>query len=86
MPDERIDLISLQLCQALRYEQFDEEPMADPNGLPCFLIDRAQKNESIALHVHWNLYSEYNNNENRKEEQDYFKSVYDELMEELKFN
>lgn len=51
--------------------------------MPYFLIERCQRNELIALHIHWNLYCEYNNKENRQEEQNYFRAVYDELMAEL---
>jgi hypothetical protein len=51
--------------------------------LPKFLIDKAKESESIALHVHWNLYSEFNNEENSDKVKEYFKMVYDELMYEL---
>jgi phosphatidylinositol 3-kinase len=84
LPDERVDLICLQLCQALRYEQYDESSLS--TGLPKFLIDKSKENESIALHVHWNLYSEFNNEDLQTEVKDFYKMVYDELMQELDYD
>jgi len=47
------------------------------------LLEKAIQDESLALHIHWNLYSESFNNENDKKEMDYFKEFYEELMAEL---
>lgn len=44
------------------------------------------ESESIALHIHWNLYSEFNNEENSQSVKDFFKLIYDELMYELEDN
>ena len=42
------------------------------------------QDESLALHIHWNLYLEKSNNENDQKEKKYFKKFYKELMAELK--
>ena len=41
------------------------------------------QDESLALHIHWNVYSEKFNTENDKKEKDYFEWFYEELMAEL---
>ena len=41
------------------------------------------QDESLALHIHWNVYSEKFNTENDKKEMDYFEWFYEELMAEL---
>lgn len=41
------------------------------------------QDESLALHIHWNLYSEKFNDENDQKEKNYFEDMYEELMAEL---
>lgn len=47
------------------------------------MVDKSKESESIALNVHWNLYSEWNNKENSEEVRDFYRMCYDELMAEL---
>ena len=65
----------------MRYELFDSSSFS--SGLPKFLLEKAMQDESLALHIHWNVYSEKFNTENDKKEKDYFEWFYEELMAEL---
>ena len=83
VPIERLDPISLQLVQALRYEETAETDSRVQSGLKEFLFDKAVEVESLAHSIHWHLELERTNSSNHSKTQEYYNLVYDDFMNEL---
>ena len=95
--EEILQLIMLQLVQALRYEDIELENGKPIGGKDCdllsFLLDKSVENEQIAHGVHWHLYLEKENKmkDNEKENdgkdyemvREYYQYAYDQLMSAL---
>ena len=62
--NEKLDPISLQLVQALRYEETNETDARVQSGLKEFLFDKAIEYEHLAHSIHWHLELERTNNAN----------------------
>ena len=63
---ERLDLISLQLVQALRYEEIKQSYDMTQSPLKELLFEKAVMDEKLAHSMHWHLELERNNEENGK--------------------
>ena len=75
---QMIELTSLQLVQALRYEKLGgKEP---PCALLMLLIERAAKSRNLFNNVHWHLYCEWKNIENVEQVRWHFKQIYLDFM------
>ena len=86
VPNEILDPISLQLVQALRYEETIETDARVQSGLKEFLFDKAIEIESLAHGIHWHLELEKTNSANHSKTLEYYGYVYDEFMNELEDN
>jgi squalene cyclase len=77
---KRVESVMMQLIQALRYENYTSK---DETGLVKFIIDTAIKQGTQAFNtVHWALMLEYQNVEDNSQNVcEFFKSVYDRLIE-----
>jgi phosphatidylinositol 3-kinase len=75
----RLDLISLQLVQALKYEDIggNDSPLRD------FLIDKAIESEELAHSLHWHLELERNNRSNLPHTKAFYNATWEILMSDL---
>ena len=65
VPLEKLDPISLQLVQALRYEETAETDSRVQTGLQEFLFHKATEHEQLAHSIHWHLELERTNSANQ---------------------
>jgi hypothetical protein len=72
-----IELTSLQLVQALRYEKLGSK---EPIVLLLLLIERAAKSRTLFNNLHWHLYCEWKNIENVEQVRLHFKQMYLDFM------
>lgn len=83
---ERLDLISLQLIQALRYEDIQEDYRMVDSPLRDYLLQVAETNELLAHSLHWHLELERNNDTNQPKMLNFYGEMWDELMGSLEQN
>jgi len=76
---KRVESVMMQLIQALRYENYT---CSDETGLVKFIISTAINQGTQAFNtVHWALMLEYQMEDSSQEVCDFFKEVYNKLIE-----
>jgi hypothetical protein len=81
-----LEIISLQLVQALRYEEVMSMYNMIDSPLRDLLLDKAKENQELAHSLQWHLELERNNVDNHTATKQFFNEIWNDLMNDLEEN